>query len=106
MTSATLRSVVPPLNSPLRRRPEANLLAGVPARGGEKGARAFTAALLAAALAAAPAFADQSNTWLPNTGALPGLTMVNDLNGSFAALQSCNSGASAPANTQSGTPSL
>lgn len=49
-------------------------------------------------------FADQSNLSAPTTGTLPGLPMVNDYNGAFNALATCNSGSSAPANTQSGSP--
>lgn len=63
-------------------------------------------ALAAAAwLAIVPALADQSSLSAPTTGTLPGLTMVNDYNSAINAVNTCNSGASAPSNQLSGGPS-
>jgi hypothetical protein len=63
------------------------------------------AAFAALWLALAPALADQSPLYAPTTGSLPGLTMVNDYNSALNALATCNSGAAAPTNQLSGTPS-
>ena len=68
------------------------------------GKRALAVAF-AAALAIAPAFADQSSLYAPTTGSLPGLTMVNDYNSAINAVNTCNSAASAPSNQLSGGPS-
>lgn len=57
--------------------------------------------LLAWWIALIPAIANQSNTWAPTTGTLSGLALVTDYNNAFSALQSSNSGGTAPANDQS-----
>lgn len=56
-------------------------------------------ALIALALLA-PAAANQSNTWSPTTGTVSGLQLTTNYNNAFSAIQSCNSGNSAPANDQ------
>lgn len=60
------------------------------------------AAALAWLLAALPepTHANQSNTWSPTTGTVTGLQLTTNYNNAFSALQSCNSGNSAPANDQ------
>jgi hypothetical protein len=45
--------------------------------------------------------AGQSNTWSPTTGTVSGLQLTINYNNAFSAVQSCNSGAVAPANDQS-----
>lgn len=64
--------------------------------------------LLAAMLALAPAasFASQNSLSSPNTGTVSGLQLTNNYNNALDALNTCNSGASAPANQLSGVPSL
>lgn len=65
-------------------------------------------ALLACAalcLGIASALADQSSLSAPTSGTLPGLTLVNDYNSAINAVNTCNSGASAPSNQLSGAPS-
>ncbi len=57
-----------------------------------------TAALVLALVA--PARANQSNTWSPTTGTVSGLQLTSNYNNAFSALQSCNSGATAPTNDQ------
>ncbi len=44
--------------------------------------------------------ANQSNTWSPTTGTVTGLQLTTNYNNAFSAIQSCNSGNSAPANDQ------
>lgn len=68
-------------------------------------AKRVLALAFAAALAVAPALADQSYLGAPTTGTLPGLTMVNDYNSALNAINTCNSGASAPSNQMAGAPS-
>ena len=64
-----------------------------------------------AALAAAtaffclPALADQSSLQSPNTGTVTGLELTDNYNNALNALNTCNSGASAPTNQLSGVPS-
>lgn len=53
------------------------------------------------ALMFSPADANQSNTWSPTTGTVSGLQLTTNYNNAFTAIQTCNSGASAPANDQS-----
>ena len=64
----------------------------------------LTILVTASVLAASSAFADQSLLSSPTTGTVSGLTLTQNYNGALNALASCNSGASAPANTVSGTP--
>jgi hypothetical protein len=44
--------------------------------------------------------AAQNNTWSPTTGTVTGLQLTTNYNNAFSAVQSCNSGNSAPANDQ------
>jgi hypothetical protein len=44
--------------------------------------------------------AAQNNTWSPTTGTVTGLQLTTNYNNAFSAVQSCNSGSSAPANDQ------
>lgn len=46
--------------------------------------------------------ANQSNTWTPTTGKVSGLQLSTNINNAFSAIQSCNSGAVAPTNDQTG----
>lgn len=48
----------------------------------------------------------QGNTWSPTTGTVTGLNLTNNYNAAFQALQSSNSGVTAPANDISGAPVL
>jgi hypothetical protein len=50
------------------------------------------------------ASANQSNTWSPTTGTVSGLQLTTNYNNAFSAIQSCNSGSTAPTNDQSGGP--
>lgn len=50
------------------------------------------------------AAANQSNTWSPTTGTVSGLQLTANYNNALAALQTCNSGATAPNNDVSGMP--
>ena len=52
------------------------------------------------------AVADQSTLWNITSGTLPGATMVGVFNSAINALNTRNSGASAPTNQQSSSPSL
>ena len=61
-------------------------------------------ALLFGVTAIGPAWADQSPLSSPTTGTVSGLALTSNYNGALNALASCNSGASPPANTVSGTP--
>lgn len=58
-------------------------------------------ALAIAMLCGLPAEANQSNTWSPTTGTVSGLQLTTNYNNAFTAIQTCNSGASAPTNDQS-----
>jgi hypothetical protein len=49
-------------------------------------------------LRVSPAHANQSNTWSPTTGTVSGLQLTNNYNSAFSAVNSSNSGSSAPAN--------
>lgn len=49
-------------------------------------------------------YADQSNTWSPTTGTVSGLQLTTNFNNAFKAIQTCNSGATAPNNDISGGP--
>lgn len=64
------------------------------------GLRTYVLAWLVALAMLAPAQANQSNTWSPTTGTVSGLQLTTNYNNAFSAVQSCNSGASAPANDQ------
>jgi hypothetical protein len=64
----------------------------------------ITVLWVAMTLAFAPAFADQSSLYSPTTGTVSGLNLTNNYNSALNALSSCNSGASAPANTLSASP--
>lgn len=64
----------------------------------------ITRALAALALLCTPAAADQSNTWSPTTGTVSGLQLTTNYNNAFKAIQTCNSGATAPTNDISGAP--
>lgn len=50
--------------------------------------------------ATAVLIASQQNTWSPTTGTVSGLQLTTNYNNAFSAIQSCNSGASAPMNDQ------
>jgi hypothetical protein len=63
-------------------------------------ARQFGAACALVLLGALFVLANQANTWSPTTGTVSGLQLVTNYNNAFSAVQSCNSGASAPANDQ------
>lgn len=68
-------------------------------------AKRAPAVLAALWFAVAPALADQSSLFNPTSGSLPGLTMVNGYNSALNALNTCNSGSSAPTNQLSAGPS-
>lgn len=61
-------------------------------------------AALALLLGPVCAEANQSNTWSPTTGTVSGLQLTTNYNNAFSAIQSCNSGATAPTNDQTGAP--
>lgn len=59
----------------------------------------FVCGMLASAI---HSYANQSNTWSPTTGQISGLTLTTNYNNALSAIQSCNSGGSAPVNDQTG----
>lgn len=64
-------------------------------------ARAFGAGFgLVMVGAIAALMANQSNTWSPTTGTVTGLQLTTNFNNAFSAIQSCNSGNTAPVNDQ------
>lgn len=62
--------------------------------------------LLCYVIALAPAFASQNALFSPTTGTVSGLNLTNSFNNAIDSLNTMNSGASAPTNQLSGTPSL
>jgi hypothetical protein len=68
----------------------------------------INAALLSALLVLAPieAEASQGALFSPTTGTISGLQLTNNYNNALDALNTCNSGATAPVNQLSGSPSL
>lgn len=60
------------------------------------------ATMLAAVFFPLAVLADQSNTWSPTTGTVSGLQLTTNYNNAFKAMQTCNSGATAPTNDISG----
>ena len=62
------------------------------------------AAASALMLFAFAARGDQSNTWSPTTGTVSGLQLTTNYNNAFKALQTCNSGTTAPVNDISAAP--
>jgi len=63
-------------------------------------------ALLVVALCALPSVASQNGLSSPTTGTVTGLALTNSYNSALDSLNTCNSGASAPTNQLSGSPSL
>lgn len=69
-------------------------------------AQRMIAAALALSIALGPALASQGQLYNPTTGTLSGLNMVTTYNAAFAALVTCNSGATAPANATGAAPAI
>lgn len=68
-------------------------------------ASAVVSVVVVLALTALPLWASQNNLYNSTTGTLSGLTMVQGFNNAIDSVNTCNSGASAPGNQLSGTPS-
>ena len=66
---------------------------------------AVVRAALVVSLISLPILASQNNLFNPTSGTLSGLTMVQGFNNALDSVNTCNSGASAPSNQLSGTPS-
>jgi len=66
---------------------------------------AVVRAALVVSLISLPILASQNNLYNSTTGTLSGLTMVQGFNNALDSVNTCNSGASAPANQLSGSPS-
>lgn len=66
---------------------------------------AFAGAALAFAAFTSSALASQSSLSSPTTGTVSGLNMTNNYNNALDAVNTCNSGAAAPTNQLSGSPS-